>query len=74
MVRSQDPSEAEAPLELDDVLKGGSPHVIAVEKIASYVDRLGASLDLSPQGHVFVNGKHFDMDDVQYFSSAFSRF
>ncbi|KIY66670.1 glycosyltransferase family 24 protein [Cylindrobasidium torrendii FP15055 ss-10] len=32
--------------------------------ITSYVKRMGASLTANPEGHVFLNGRHFDMDEM----------
>lgn len=31
----------------------------------TYATRLSATLSTAPQGHVFFNGKHFDLDDVR---------
>jgi hypothetical protein len=39
-----------------------------LERARSYVERLGAGQAVSPTGHGFVNGKHFDMDDVRVLS------
>jgi UDP-glucose:glycoprotein glucosyltransferase len=35
-----------------------------IQRAQAYTARLGADLASAPQGHVFVNGKHFDLDDV----------
>ena len=38
-----------------------------LEKAKRYAKRLRADLASAPQGHVFVNGKHFNLDDVSRF-------
>ncbi|KAH9930812.1 glycosyltransferase family 24 protein [Amylocystis lapponica] len=47
---------------LDDVLSGSAGSA-DLEKLRVYAARLGASLASASQGHVFVNGKHFPLDD-----------
>jgi hypothetical protein len=34
------------------------------EKVRHYTHRLSVDLASAPQGHAFVNGKHFDLNDV----------
>ena len=46
-------------LSFDDVLNGPFP-----ENARAYAQRLQADAVSSPAGHAFVNGKHFDVDDV----------
>jgi UDP-glucose:glycoprotein glucosyltransferase len=58
--------EGEELASLDDILLNSS---FDSSKIAAYVDRLGVA---SGSGHAFVNGKHFDLDDVRS-TTAFSR-
>ncbi len=48
--------------DLDVVLEGGEGDLDAAR---SYATRLSATLATAPQGHVFFNGKHFDLDDVR---------
>lgn len=43
---------------------GDKVSIISYDKIQKYSERLGATLSASPTGHVFVNGKHFKLDDV----------
>lgn len=65
----EDDGEAEAtiPVNLDAILNGEDLEEGAaspLDKVHAYVERLGATLRASSHGHAFVNGKHFDMDDV----------
>ncbi|KAI0628063.1 glycosyltransferase family 24 protein [Trametes polyzona] len=45
---------------LDVILEGEENDL---DSAREYASRLSASLVSAPQGHVFVNGKHFDLDD-----------
>ena len=36
----------------------------SVEKSLAYTERLGTSQRLAPNGHAFINGKHFERNDV----------
>ncbi|KAF9461692.1 glycosyltransferase family 24 protein, partial [Collybia nuda] len=61
-------TEAEAPAdsvvaELDAILDGKLTPFAPFDKIQQYSERLGTTLSASPTGHVFVNGKHFKLDD-----------
>ena len=47
--------------DLDAILAGTEGDL---EKQRAYAARLGATLATAPQGHVFFNGKHYDLDDV----------
>ncbi len=38
-----------------------------LEKARGYASRLNINLESASQGHGFVNGKHFDMNDVRVF-------
>lgn len=62
-------TEAEAPADsvvadLDAILDGKLTPFAPFDKIQKYSERLGTTLSASPTGHVFVNGKHFKLDDV----------
>lgn len=60
----QDHGEEPIP-ELDAILKGDvAPMNENIERARKYAARLGATAAASPQGHAFVNGKHFNLDDV----------
>lgn len=55
-----------ASVKLDDILGDESGSFNGVlEKVQVYSKRLGTNLLSSPHGHAFVNGKHFDLDDVR---------
>lgn len=64
--RTSGQEHGEEPLpELDAILKGDVPALSeSVERARKYAARLGATVAAAPQGHAFVNGKHFDLDDV----------
>ena len=66
--RASSQEHAEEPIpELDAVLRGDVPALNeSVEKARAYAVRLGASAAAAPHGHAFVNGKHFDLDDVRW--------
>lgn len=38
----------------------------SIDKLNLYARRLSTDLSSAPQGHAFVNGKHFDLDDVGF--------
>lgn len=48
--------------DFDAILAGGEGDLDAAR---TYATRLSATLSTAPQGHVFFNGKHFDLDDVR---------
>lgn len=51
--------------DLDKILAGAvDAPTINTDKARAYAQRLGVTLSSAPHGHVFVNGKHFDLDDV----------
>ncbi|CAL1698787.1 unnamed protein product [Somion occarium] len=57
-------SEAVAKADLGLILDTDAEEISAtLEKARTYARRLGADLASAPQGHTFVNGKHFDLDD-----------
>ncbi len=47
--------------DLDKILEGTQGDL---EKQRVYATRLSLTLATAPQGHVFFNGKHYDLDDV----------
>ena len=65
--RASSQEHAEEPIpELDAILKGDvSTLNESVEKARAYAARLGATAAAALHGHAFVNGKHFDLDDVR---------
>ncbi|KAI0676218.1 glycosyltransferase family 24 protein [Trametes maxima] len=58
--------------DLDSILDGEEGDL---EGAREYAKRLGATLAAAPQGHVFVNGKHFDLDDsfLQYLQMEYNQ-
>jgi UDP-glucose:glycoprotein glucosyltransferase len=53
---------------LDTILSGPNGELESkLNAAAHYATRLSADVESSPLGHVFVNGKHFDLDDVGSF-------
>lgn len=48
--------------DFDIIIAGGEGDLDAAR---TYATRLSATLSTAPQGHVFFNGKHFDLDDVR---------
>jgi hypothetical protein len=62
-------SDSDSEVELDDVLNGKTSYAAPLEKARIYAERLDAA---SGAGHVFINGKHFDLDDVCVFIFYFS--
>lgn len=63
LIDTEGPGDGEA-ISFDAVLRGESSATVPEDKIKTYTERLGATLAASPTGHVFVNGKHFNLDDV----------
>lgn len=58
-------SEAVTNGDLDSILNEDTEETrVTFEKARSYARRLGADLTSASQGHTFVNGKHFNLDDV----------
>ncbi|EIW54691.1 glycosyltransferase family 24 protein [Trametes versicolor FP-101664 SS1] len=47
--------------DFDTIIAGGEGDLDAAR---TYATRLSATLSTAPQGHVFFNGKHFDLDDT----------
>ncbi|KAJ3001154.1 hypothetical protein NUW54_g6613 [Trametes sanguinea] len=60
LLAAQEELDEDIEKDLDVILEGSEGDL---EKPRAYARRLGASLSTAPQGHVFVNGKHFDLDD-----------
>ena len=60
------PEDFPAYVEFDSILVGVTgDYDDAIEKAEKYAKRLNLDLASSPHGHVFVNGKHFNLDDVR---------
>ena len=59
-LEAKDPSKQYP--ELDDLL---SRDVLPQSRIRSYTERLDLDTSSVKHGHVFVNGKHFELDDVR---------
>lgn len=60
-------ASADAPIEatLDAILAGEDEESVArIDAARAYARRLSADTASAPTGHVFVNGKHFELDDV----------
>lgn len=51
---------------LESILNDDSDEALPVEKLLAYQDRLSASLASSLGGHAFFNGKHMNVDEVNY--------
>lgn len=65
LASSETPREEAVITDFDAIIGGLLKNPTApLDNIHHYTERLGATLGSSPQGHAFVNGKHFDMDDV----------
>ena len=58
-LEAKDPSKQYP--ELDDLL---NRDVLPQSRIRSYTERLDLDTSSVKHGHVFVNGKHFELDDV----------
>ena len=62
------PEEFSADVSFDAILSGELSAIEErLEKAKKYAHRLSADLASAKQGHVFVNGKHYDLDDVRLF-------
>ncbi|KAI0367405.1 glycosyltransferase family 24 protein [Pilatotrama ljubarskyi] len=61
---------ADAETDLDAILEGIDGDL---EAPRAYAARLGATLESASQGHAFVNGKHYDLDDdfLRYLQGEF---
>ncbi|CDO68442.1 Glycosyltransferase Family 24 protein [Trametes cinnabarina] len=60
LIGAQEELDEDLEQDLDVILEGTEGDL---EGPRAYAMRLGATLSSAPQGHVFVNGKHFDLDD-----------
>ena len=49
-----------------DALTGGTSEVFEarIRKARAYAQRLGTDIASSPNGHTFINGKYYALDDV----------
>lgn len=74
-VADADAEEAESPSQfnLEDILSGNTAfHQPPLDQARAYVERLvGTGAGTTP-GDAFINGKHFDLDDVCWFHFALS--
>ncbi|KAK0452361.1 UDP-glucose:glycoprotein glucosyltransferase-domain-containing protein [Armillaria borealis] len=48
----------------DSILEGQVEVSKSFDKIDAYAKRVGASMSSNPEGHCFVNGKHFEMSET----------
>ncbi|KAK0458728.1 UDP-glucose:glycoprotein glucosyltransferase-domain-containing protein, partial [Desarmillaria tabescens] len=48
----------------DSIIEGQVEFSKSFDKIDVYTKRIGASMSSNPEGHCFVNGKHFDMSET----------
>jgi UDP-glucose:glycoprotein glucosyltransferase len=64
LIIEQVPRKADAPPDFDAIVTGALESSISLDKVRTYAERLGATLASAPLGHTFLNGKHFDIDDV----------
>ncbi|OBZ72146.1 UDP-glucose:glycoprotein glucosyltransferase, partial [Grifola frondosa] len=60
LLTSNDPLDEGVATDLDFVLEGVDGDL---DKARLYTARLGTTLESAPQGHVFFNGRHFDLND-----------
>ncbi|KAH9887933.1 glycosyltransferase family 24 protein [Cubamyces lactineus] len=60
LLASQEELDEDIEKDFDVILQGSEADL---EGPRAYARRLSASLSSAPQGHVFVNGRHFDLDD-----------
>lgn len=51
--------------DFEAIITGKDMPELALESIGAYNKRLGLTASSAPMGHTFVNGKHFNMDDVR---------
>ena len=70
LVADRTPRNANALTDFDSVIGEISEPSTGLGQVRAYADRLDATLASSRKGHAFVNGKHFDMDDVGVSSKA----
>jgi UDP-glucose:glycoprotein glucosyltransferase len=63
LLASEPPSQEGASVTLDIIINDHGVSSAPLNKIQAYTERLGATLG-TPEGHAFVNGKHFKLDDV----------
>ena len=63
LLASQEELDEDIEKDFDVILQGSDDDL---EGPRAYARRLSASLSSAPQGHVFVNGRHFDLDDVRF--------
>lgn len=49
----------------DSILEGQVEVSKSFDKADAYAKRIGASMSSNPEGHCFVNGKHFEMSEVK---------
>jgi hypothetical protein len=57
--------ETDTSVDFESVINGGNDGLVPnIDKSRSYTDRLGVTVSNSQLGHAFVNGKHFDVDEV----------
>ncbi|KII87653.1 glycosyltransferase family 24 protein [Plicaturopsis crispa FD-325 SS-3] len=56
--------EEEIVVDFGAIVGTGDEQDERIDKARAYGVRLGTDLASSPQGHAFVNGKHFDIDDT----------
>lgn len=53
--------------DIDVILEGSADDLAGPRE---YAARLGLTLESAPHGHTFINGKHFNLDDVRVSISA----
>ena len=61
------PEDFPASVHFADIINaklGDGDHEELLEKAQRYAERLSIDSASSPTGHAFINGKHFDLDDV----------
>lgn len=63
-VGSEGETELPEGVTLDGILNPSDDTDEVLEKARKFNRRLGNDLASASQGHAFVNGKHFDLDDV----------
>jgi hypothetical protein len=56
-------NESNQQMDFESIIRSSE---IPIDQIVDYTHRLGASVDLAPKGHAFLNGKHFEMGDVSF--------
>ncbi|KAF9027018.1 hypothetical protein BDZ89DRAFT_1102004 [Hymenopellis radicata] len=58
-----DEEDSEIEDEVFDFVIGGELAQAKAEGIKAYTERLSATMSSSPEGHCFINGKHYDMNE-----------